>query len=71
MEFTVLGTTVNAASRIETAVARPGQILVGESTFLLARDAFRFRKVGDVEVKGLSRPLAVYEVLGPAGAEAD
>ncbi|MGC8764233.1 MAG: adenylate/guanylate cyclase domain-containing protein [Acidobacteriota bacterium] len=71
MEFTVLGTTVNAASRIETAVARPGQILVGESTYLLARDAFRFRKVGDVEVKGLSKPLAVYEVLGPAGAGGD
>ncbi|MEW5765229.1 MAG: adenylate/guanylate cyclase domain-containing protein [Acidobacteriota bacterium] len=64
MEFTVLGATVNAASRIETSIARPGQILVGEATYHLAKDEFLFEKVGDMEVKGLSKPLAVYEVKG-------
>ncbi len=64
MEYTVLGTTVNAASRLESEVARPGQIVVGEATYVLLKDAFDFEELGSVKAKGLSRDLAAYGVRG-------
>ena len=69
MEYTVLGTTVNVASRLESEVAKPGQIVVGEATYNVLKYAFAFENVGKVKVKGLSQPLAVYEVLGDLGAD--
>jgi adenylate cyclase len=65
MEYTVLGTTVNVASRLESEVAEPGQIVVGEETYKAIKDEFVCERVGRVKVKGLSQPLVVYEVKGP------
>jgi adenylate cyclase len=62
MEYTVLGTTVNVASRLESEVAEPGQIIVGEETYQAIRDSFECEKVGKVKVKGLTQPLTVYSV---------
>jgi adenylate cyclase len=62
MEYTVLGTTVNAASRLESDVAKPGQIVVGEETFELLKEIFAFKKIGSVKAKGLSKDLSAYEV---------
>ena len=61
MPYSVLGDTVNTASRLEGA-AETGQILLSQSTWRLTREAFVFRALDPVEVKGKSQPLAVYEL---------
>lgn len=57
-EWTVLGSSVNLASRLE-GHASPGEVLVGEATFRLTRRAFEFSP-RLVEVRGLARPLLAY-----------
>ena len=55
------GRTVNMASRI-AARADPGQVLVSEEVVdVVGDDAVRFEEVGPVELKGLLRPVALFE----------
>jgi len=61
MPYSVIGDTVNTASRLEGA-AEPGQILVSRSTWNLAREAFVFEERDPVKVKGKAEPLQVYEL---------
>jgi adenylate cyclase len=67
-EYTVLGDTVNTASRLESSVAKPMQVVVGENTYLAAREHFEFRSLGPATLKGKSRTVEVYEVMGTVGA---
>ncbi len=60
MDYTILGTDVNLASRLESA-CRPGQVLISESTHELIKDRVRCRSVGDVTAKGFNRPIPVFE----------
>ena len=62
MDYTILGRTVNFASRLESAAA-PGEILLSRETWLLVRDAFACESLGAVEVKGFDRPMDVYRVV--------
>ncbi len=63
MEYTILGRTVNLASRLETA-AQPGDVLVSRETWLLVQDAFDCEALEPVEVKGFDRPVDVFRVKG-------
>jgi adenylate cyclase len=63
-EITVLGDTVNIASRIESTIATAGLIVVGQRTFELVRDVFALKDLGTVALRGKDDRLNVYEVLG-------
>lgn len=69
VDYTVLGNTVNVAARLEEFVAKPGQIVIGETTQTAIAHAFETEHLGDVPLKGLSRKIAVYRVIPEGGAE--
>jgi adenylate cyclase len=62
-EFTVLGDTVNIASRIESMVAKEGQLVIGERTYELLKGNYEFNDLGAVALKGKSKSVRVYEVV--------
>ena len=45
-------------------------IIISETTYLAAKDAVEVRRLGEVKVKGKTRPLVVYELVGMRMAEA-
>lgn len=57
----MLGNNVNLASRLADR-ATPGQILVSERTFVAVRDLVQGTEVEQVELKGVSRPIRIFEV---------
>ncbi|MBA2641698.1 MAG: AAA family ATPase [Actinobacteria bacterium] len=57
----VTGDAVNVAARLEQA-ASPGEILMGEATFRLVRDAVSAEPVAPLELKGKSEPLPAYRL---------
>lgn len=56
------GDAVNVAQRLEAA-ADEGEILIGEMTHRLARDAIRVESVGPLALKGKSEPVGAYRLL--------
>jgi len=64
MSYSIMGDTVNVASRLEGA-ATPGQILVTQSTYRLTRGIFEFRPLEPIRVQGKKDSLAVFELLKP------
>ena len=69
MSYTILGDTVNLASRLEAANKEYGtRSLVSEATILAAGDAIEAREIDRIVVLGQTEPQAVFEVLGEPGA---
>jgi class 3 adenylate cyclase len=62
MEFTVIGDTVNIASRFSD-VAKAGQIFITKETLSNLGPGIKYTELPPVEVKGKTGKLEVFEVL--------
>jgi adenylate cyclase len=62
MDYTVMGSTVNLASRLESSVARPGQIVAGPRTAQLCKMS-NLRQLGAFSLKGIEQEVRPFEVL--------
>jgi adenylate cyclase len=64
LSYTVMGHEVNIASRLETINKQFGSwILVSENTRNAAGEDFLYRRLGQVELMGINKPVKVYELL--------
>src|SRR5205807_1624499 len=63
MDYTAVGQTTHLAARMEQ-VATPGSILLAPDTLRLVEGYVQMKTLGRREIKGLSEPIEVYEVLG-------
>jgi adenylate cyclase len=72
MDPTVIGDSVNLASRLEGLTRIYGaDILVGSSVAELARDEVHLRSVARVQVKGKSKPVDIFTFVGARDEEVD
>jgi adenylate cyclase len=62
-DYGVLGLVANLASRLSSG-AKPGQTLVSQRLFAAVEDRVEGAAVGEVELKGFTRPVEAYEILG-------
>src|SRR5438552_7122201 len=56
------GDAVNVAARLEQA-AQPGEVLLGEETLRLVREAVDWEPVEPLALKGKRQPVAAYRLL--------
>ena len=63
MDYTAVGQTTHLAGRMEQ-LAEPGAILMTPATLALAEGYIDVTSLGPVPVKGLARPVEVYELVG-------
>jgi class 3 adenylate cyclase len=70
--YTIIGDTVNLASRLE-GQAKPGQVVIGAETYRALPDGTKVEPLGGVQVKGKEAPVEAYIVveLSPDESELD
>lgn len=63
MDYTAIGDTVNTSARLESN-AKPGQILISQSTYSLVMDKVEAEYLGEINVKGKTKGIPVYQLKG-------
>jgi adenylate cyclase len=72
-DYTVVGDGVNLGARLESLnkeYETQRHIIISEETYEAAREHLEVRRLGEVLVKGKTRPVIIYELLGIVGATA-
>src|SRR5215210_3970420 len=64
VDYTVLGNTVNVAARLESHVARPGDVVLGPETWRLLGGEIPTEPLGELQLKGLQQRIQAYRVAG-------
>ncbi len=70
-DYTVIGDEVNLGARLESLnkdYQTDKHIIISEGTYEAAGEALEVRRLGEVKVKGKTRPVVVYELLGLTAA---
>jgi class 3 adenylate cyclase/tetratricopeptide (TPR) repeat protein/energy-coupling factor transporter ATP-binding protein EcfA2 len=67
-EETVVGETPNLAARLQ-AEARPGQVVIAETTRRLVGQFFDLVDLGQLDLKGIAQPAQAFAVLGERALE--
>jgi adenylate cyclase len=67
VDYTVLGSSVNIASRLESGVAKPGQVVISQNTMDRIIGSFETQSLGEFALKGLQQKMPVFEVKGTVG----
>jgi class 3 adenylate cyclase len=62
MSYSVIGDTVNTASRL-CAAAKQGQILISENTLRQLGGKFDVREIEPLQAKGKFNPIRVYNAI--------
>jgi class 3 adenylate cyclase/tetratricopeptide (TPR) repeat protein len=62
-DYTATGDVVNTAQRLQSA-AEPGQVLVGQATYLATRRVVTYRSVGTIVAKGRNAPVSAWVAEG-------
>jgi adenylate cyclase len=62
-EYTVLGDTVNTASRLESSVAQPMTVVVGENTYNATKELFEMKSLGKAALKGKTKEVEAFQVV--------
>ena len=67
VDYTVLGSSVNIASRLESGVAKPGQVVISQNTMDRIMGSFETQSLGEFALKGLQQKMPVFSVTGTVG----
>lgn len=67
VDYTVLGAAVNIASRLESGVAKPGQVVISQNTMDRIIGSFETESLGEFSLKGMQQKMPVFAVNGTVG----
>lgn len=63
VDYTAIGSSVNIASRLESGVAKPGQLVISKNTLDRTIGSFNIEELGEFALKGLQQKMPAFAVL--------